>query len=232
MTYSRSRHHRSPSAGTTAGRDSACGVNNAKPLLVSRLRSGEEAAFEAIVTEQQATLIRTAMRYVANRETAEEVVQETWVSVILGLNRFEGRSSLHAWILAILIHKAKDRGVRDKRQKPFSHFKYEDEEHCGAIGPSRFRQGRNWFWHAGFPSRLSDDRTPERLLAAKQAVTCLQQAIEALPTLLKDVLILRDAYGVRTKEICRILNISEENFYVRLHRARERVRTAVEKALG
>lgn len=209
-----------------------CGVINAEPLLVSRLQSGEEAAFEAIVTEQQATLIRMAMHYVANREAAEEVVQETWVSVILGLSRFEGRSSLHAWIRAILIHKAKDRGVRDKRQRPFSHVTHEDDEHCGTIGPSRLRHGRNWFWHSGFPLALSDHRTPERVLAAKQAVTCLHQAIEALPTLLKDVLILRDTHGARTKEICRILNISEENFYVRLHRARERVRTAVEKALG
>ncbi len=114
-----------------------------EPQLVSRLRSGEEEAFEAIVTEQHAGLIRIAMRYVANRETAEEVVQETWVAMIQGLNRFESRSSRQAWIRAILIHKAKDRGVRDKRQIPFSNFEYEDTEHRGAISRSRVRQGRN-----------------------------------------------------------------------------------------
>lgn len=200
--------------------------------LVSKLRSHDEEAFEAVVAQQHPGLIGMAMRYVANKETAEEVVQETWVAVIQGLNRFEGRSSLHAWICAILIHKAKDRGVREKRQIPFSDFECKADEHRDAIDPSHLRQGRNWFRRSGFPSTLSDDQTPEQVLVSKQAVTSLQQAIDALPTLLKEVLILRDVYGGQTKEVCQMLKISEANLYVRLHRAPERLRMAVETALG
>lgn len=227
-TYIKSSHH---VGRMSTGARTCCKVE-ANGRLVSKLRSRDEEAFEAVVAQQHPGLIGMAMRYVANKETAEEVVQETWVAVIQGLNRFEGRSSLRAWICAILVHKAKDRGVREKRQIPFSDFECKADEHRDAIDPSHFRQGRNWFRHSGFPSTLSDDRTPEQLLVSKQAVTCLQQAIEALPTLLKEVLILRDAHGGQTKEVCQMLKISEANLYVRLHRARERLRMAVETALG
>ncbi len=84
------------------------GLMNDEEQLLSQLRAGEEEAFAAVVTHHQETLIRMALRYVANRATAEEVVQETWMAVMSGLNRFEGRSSLYAWICAILIHKVKD----------------------------------------------------------------------------------------------------------------------------
>jgi len=172
------------------------------------------------------------MRHVANRATAEEVVQETWIAVMNGLSRFEGRSSLYAWICAILIHKAKDRGVRDKRQVCFSDFEFEDESHNGAVDASRFRSSRAWVGHSALSLNLWDDRTPEKLLASNQTGVCMQQAIEALPTPLKEALILRDIYGVNTKDACKRLNISETNLYVRVHRAREQVRMAVESALG
>ncbi len=200
----------------------------AEDTLISRLRPGEEWAFDELVTQQHGSLIRMAMGYVANRETAEEVVQETWMAVMNGLSRFEGRSSLHSWICAILIHKAKDRGVREKRQATFSDFELKGEGQNGAIDPSPFRQNREWAGYSVFPLQLRDDRTPEKLLASKQTIACMQQAIEALPTLLKEVLILRDAHGVQTNEVCKRLNISETNLYVRLHRARERVRVAME----
>jgi RNA polymerase sigma-70 factor (ECF subfamily) len=200
--------------------------------LVSQLRSGKEEAFQAVVAEQHGALIRSAMRYVANKETAEEVVQETWVAVIQGLNRFEERSSLRAWIYAILIHKAKDRGMREKRQMTFSDFERDHDDHRDAIDSFHFRQRENWFGFSAFPSNFKDDRTPEQLLAAKQAVACLQRAIEVLPTGLKDVLILRDVQGVQTEEVCKKLNISETNLYVRLYRARAKVRITVEAVLG
>lgn len=200
-------------------------------VLVSQLRSGEEEAFKTLVTEQHAALIRMAMRYVANKETAEEVVQETWVAVIQGVKRFEGRSSLRAWICAILVHEAKDRGIQEKRQRPFSDFECKYRGHSDGADPSWLRSSSGWHESWASSPHFLDDRTPERLLAARQAVAYPQRAIEILPTAQKKVLVLRDVCGVRTKEVCQQLNISEANLHVRLHRARERVRMAVETAL-
>ena len=205
---------------------------NDEDRLVSQLRAGEEEAFEAVVTHYQETLIRMAIRYVANRATAEEVVQETWMAVMSGLNRFEGRSSLHAWICAILIHKAKDRGIREKRQKVFSDFEWETDTRSGEPDLSRFKPHGEGAWPAAFSQHLWDDRTPEKLLASRQASACMWQAIKTLPPLQKEVLMLRDVRGIHTKEVCQQLKISETNFYVRLHRARERVKVAVEAVLG
>ena len=173
-----------------------------------------------------------AMGYVADREVAEEVVQDTWMAVIESLNRFEGRSSLRTWICGILIHKAKDRGVREKRHTTFSAFESYDDDNDEGVDPSRFQQNGEWAGHWAFPPQPWDDRTPEKLLASQQAVDAMQRAIEALPATLKDVLILRDVEGVEAKEVCEMLKITETNLYVRLHRARERVRAAVETALG
>ena len=200
--------------------------------LVARLRAGEEDAVTTVVTRYQESLIRLAMRHVANRATAEEVVQETWIAVMSGLNRFEGRSSLYGWIRAILFHKAKDRGIREKRQKVFSDFESETETGNGDSDPARFRRQREKAWLGSASQQLWDNRTPEHLLASRQAIACLWRAIERLPTYQKDVLILRDVQGVHIQEVCQQLKISESNFYVRLHRARERVKGAVLAAMG
>lgn len=204
---------------------------NNEDRLVSQLRAGEEEAFSAVVTHYQETLIRMALRYVANRATAEEVVQETWMALMSGLNRFEGRSSLYAWLCAILIHKAKDRGIREKRQKVFSDFEWETETWSGEPDLTRLRPRGERARSAAFSQHLRDDRTPEKLLESRQATACMWHAIETLPTLQKEVLTLRDVHGRHTKEVCRQLKISETNFYVRLHRARERVKVAVKAAL-
>jgi RNA polymerase sigma-70 factor (ECF subfamily) len=205
---------------------------NDEDRLVSQLRAGEEDAFEAVVTHHQDTLIRIAMRYVANRATAEEVVQETWIAVMSGLGQFESRSSLHTWICAILIHKAKDRGIRENRQRTFSDYELETANWSGEPDPSRLRLRRAWSWPAAFSQQFWDDRTPEKLLASRQTTACMWHAIETLPTHQKEVLILRDVRGIQTKDVCQQLKISETNFYVRLHRARERVKVAVEAALA
>lgn len=212
--------------------NSVSGLMNDEDRLVSQLRAGEEEAFAAVVTHHQETLIRMAMRYVANRATAEDIVQETWIAVMNGLNRFEGRSSLYAWICAILIHKAKDRGIREKRQKVFSSFELETDHRRGEPDPSRCRRQGEEAWRASCSRQCWDDRTPEQLLVSQQTTACMWHAIETLPTLQKEVLMLRDVHGIQTKEVCQQLKISETNFYVRLHRARERVKVAVETALG
>ncbi len=216
-------HEVSPAKGT--------GLSKEDTKLIARLQQGDEQAFDELVNKHHSALIRVALGHVADREVAEEVVQDTWIAVIEGLNRFEGRSSLRTWIFGILIHKAKDRGVREKRHTTFSAFESFDEDD-EAVDPSRFQQSGAWAGHWAFPPQPWDDQTPEKLLSSQQAVNAMNQAIEALPANLKEVLILRDVEGVEAKEVCEILKITETNLYVRLHRARERVRQAVEKVLG
>jgi RNA polymerase sigma-70 factor, ECF subfamily len=230
ITYTESIGH-SPSVGQKSQEIKSSGLTKAEDTLIARLRRGDEGAFDELVNQHHGTLIRMAMGYVADREVAEEVVQDTWMAVIQSLNQFKGRSSLRTWICGILIHKAKDRGVREKRHTTFSAFESYDDDNDEAVDPSRFQQAGEWAGHWAFPPQPWDDQTPEKLLASKQAVNCMQRAIEALPATLKEVLILRDVEGVEAKEVCELLKITETNLYVRLHRARERVRVAVETYL-
>ncbi len=199
--------------------------------LIARLRNGDAGAFDALVGKHHGALIRMALGHVADREAAEEVVQDTWMAVIEGLARFEGRSSLRTWIFGILIHKAKDRGVREKRHMTFSDFESYSDDNDEAVDPSRFHRSGEWTGHWAFPPQPWDEQTPEKLLASRQASNAMNKAIESLPQTLKDVLILRDVEGVESKEVCELLKITETNLYVRLHRARERVRRAVETYL-
>lgn len=197
---------------------------SAEDRLLVRLRLREEQAFDELVTQQHNLLIRIAMRYVASRDVAEEVVQETWIAVLTSIERFEGRSSLRAWICGILIHKAKDRGVREKRYTPFADFELNGDHHGDVLDSFHFQSYGDCAGDWSFSRPLFDDRTPEKLLLSKQAVHCIRRAMDALPLNLKEVLILRDVDGLETNEVCTRLNISDTNFYVRLHRARERVR--------
>lgn len=228
-------YHESPGQFFLAGESTAVSVgmppSQAERTILVRLRAGDEGAFDELVNKYYGALIRMALGHVADREVAEEVVQDTWIAVIEGLSRFEGRSSLRTWIFGILIHKAKDRGVREKRHTTFSAFESYEDDHDEAIDPSRFQQSGEWAGHWAFPPQPWDDRTPETLLASQQVVTAMQQAMDALPVTLKEVLVLRDVEGMESKEICELLKITETNLYVRLHRARERVRQAVEQYL-
>ena len=221
----------SPSISRWSQAATSSGLGKGENALLARLKRGDEGAFDELVNQHHSALIRMAMGYVADREVAEEVVQDTWMAVIESLNRFEGRSSLRTWICGILIHKAKDRGVREKRHTTFSAFESYDDDNDEAVDPSRFQQSGEWAGHWAFPPQPWDDQTPEKLLASQQAVNAMQRAIEALPATLKEVLILRDVEGVDVKEVCEMLKITETNLYVRLHRARERVRAAVETYL-
>ena len=230
-TYSESLGHTSL-LNRTFQAPQPSGLAKGEDTLLARLRRGDEGAFDELVNRHHGALIRMAMGYVADREAAEEVVQDTWMAVIESLNRFEGRSSLRTWIFGILIHKAKDRGVREKRHTTFSDFESFDDDNEEAVDPARFHQSGEWAGHWAFPPQPWDDQNPEKLLASQQAVDAMKEAIESLPRNLKDVLTLRDVEGVDAREVCEILKITETNLYVRLHRARERVRKAVETALG
>ena len=192
--------------------------------LVEKLRNGDEAAFAALLDRHHRSLMRAALAYVADQSVAEEVVQETWLAVLKGLHQFEGRSSLKTWIFKILTNKAKTRGVRESRHISVSPLDLNEEDDEPAVAPTQFRSTGHWtdYWDA-YPAPWHED-TPEKHLLTKEGATHLQQAIDGLPANLQQVLIMRDVEGLSSTEVCDILQISESNQRVLLHRARSRVR--------
>src|SRR2546428_233417 len=199
---------------------------------LDQLRSGDEAAFVSLVNRHHNSLLRLAMAYVSDRSIAEEVVQETWIGVLEGLERFEGRSSLKTWIFRILTNKAKTRGIRESRHVCFSPLgSTDDGSDEPAVDPTRFRTTGHWagYW-ASYPQPW-DENTPQKLLLSKEGTTFLEQAIEALPPKLRQIIVMRDVEGLSSEEACNILGISETNQRVLLHRARSRVRKTLEKYL-
>ena len=199
--------------------------------LVDRLRQGDEAAFASLVDRHHNGLLRLAMAYVSDRSIAEEVVQETWIGVLEGLDRFAGRSSLKTWIFRILTNKAKTRGVRESRHISFSPLAADDGSDEPAVDPSQFQTtGHTGYW-SSYPQPW-DDNTPEKLLLSKEGAMFLEQGIEALPLKLRQILVIRDVEGLSSEEACNVLGISETNQRVLLHRARSRVRKALEKSLA
>ena len=200
--------------------------------LLERLRQGDEAAFASLVDRHHGALIRLAMAYVSDHSIAEEVVQETWIGVLEGLDRFEGRSSLKTWIFRILTNKAKTRGVRESRHVSFSPLAASQENpEEPAVDPTRFQTTGHWagYW-VSYPQPW-DENTPEKLLLSQEGTTFLEQAIEALPPKLRQIIVMRDVEGLSSEEACNILGISETNQRVLLHRARSRVRKTLEKYL-
>ena len=202
------------------GRDATAGEAG----LLARLRAGDEAAFEGLVARHYATMIAVAMTYVKGRATAEEVVQETWLGVIQGLDRFEGRSSLKTWILSILVHKAKSRGVREARSVPFASLGPDEP----AVAPERFRdRGESYpgHWRA-FPRDWS--ASAASAVQDRETLRVVMGAIAALPPAQQTVIRMRDVEGFSPEEVCAALDVSEGNQRVLLHRARSRVRAALE----
>jgi RNA polymerase sigma-70 factor (ECF subfamily) len=167
------------------------------------------------------------MTFVSDRATAEDVVQDTWLGVMRGLDTFEGRSALNTWIFRILTNRAKSRAVRDARSIPFSSLESHDHEEESAVDPALFQPNGTW---ADPPRRWNHD-TPERLLMRREAVQQLQGAIEELPANQRVVVILRDIEGLDADEVCNILEISETNQRVLLHRARSKLRRALEESV-
>ncbi len=197
--------------------------------LVERLRSGDEQVFTDLVNRYHGSLVRLASMHVSDRSIAEEVVQDTWMAVLEGLDRFEGRSSLKTWIFSILTNKAKTRGVRESRSIPASALmRDEDEADEPAVDPSWWQRSGHWkdYW-TNYPQSW-DEGTPEKALLDKEGATLLTEAIGALPPRLKQIIVLRDIEGLEAEEVCAILAVSDANQRVLLHRARARVRTMLE----
>ncbi len=196
--------------------------------LLAALRAGDEGAFVMLVEQYHGSMLRLARAYVPTHEVAEEVVQETWLAVLEALDRFEARSSLKTWIFRILTTRAKTRGVREKRESVPPSINAENDPNQSAVDPSRFMTTGRFAGHWAVLPRAWEEDTPERLLLSKESRAAIERAIGALPETQRRVVILHDVEGLSPTEICNVLEISETNQRVLLHRGRSKVRRALE----
>jgi len=186
--------------------------------LVEGLRNGDEAAFRAVMREYGSAMLRVAQMYVSSRAVAEEVVQEAWLGVLKGIGRFEGRSSLKTWLFRIVANTAKTRGVREARSIPFSALG-DDED---AVDPDRFLGPEE-----RFPGHWA--QPPEGRVLGDEAMQVIERAIERLPPAQRTVITLRELHGLSAEEVRNALDLTETNQRVLLHRARAKVRSALEE---
>ncbi len=193
--------------------------------LIEGLRQGSEAAFEALITRYHGALLRVARVFVRDHAVAEEVAQETWVAVLDGLGSFEGRSSLRTWLFSILSNRARTRAVREKRSIPFSALDGPESGEEPAVESTRFTAEGMW---AVPPATWGAD-SPEEQLLRQETMNVLQAALAELPPQQLAVATLRDVEGLNSADVCHVLQVSEANQRVLLHRARSRLRAALER---
>jgi RNA polymerase sigma-70 factor, ECF subfamily len=186
--------------------------------LVEGLRAGDETAFKEVMRLYGAAMLRVAQMYVSSRAVAEDVVGDAWVGVLRGIDRFEGRSSLKTWLFRIVANTAKTRGMREARSVPFSALG--DDE--GAVDPDRF-----FGPDARFPGHWAVP--PEGRVLVDEALDVIERAIERLPPSQRTVITLRDIQGLSAEEVRNALDLTETNQRVLLHRARSKVRSALEE---
>ena len=199
--------------------------------VVEALRAGDEDAFAALVGEYGPAMLRIAQMYVSSRAVAEEVVQEAWLGVLSGIGRFEGRSSLKTWIFRILTNRAKTRGEREGRSLPFASLGGLDAHgEDTTVDADRFQGAGRFEGHwTSAPSRWSE--LPENALLGKEAIGIAQAAIDALPETQRTVITMRDIEGWSSEDVRNALGLTETNQRVLLHRARTKVRQALEPYL-
>ena len=196
--------------------------------LIAALRAGDERAFEGLVDRLHPSLVRIARLYVSSDAVAQEVAQETWLGVLDGLDRFEERSSLKTWIFRILANIAKTRGVREARSIPFSAGAGGDDDEA-SVDPDRFipadaeRAARHW----AIPPAAWSTEPDERLLAG-EVRELIFRTIDTLPPNQRAAIVLRDVEGWSSDEVRNELGVGETNQRVLLHRARSKVRQALE----
>ena len=196
--------------------------------LTERLRAGDESAFAELIDRYGSMMLRVAQMYVRDRATAEEVVQETWLAVLNGIDRFEERSSLKTWLFRILTNRAKTRGQREGRTVPFSSLAGAGEGDEPSVDPDRFLGPDSptpGAWAA--PPRA----WPQEKLLERETLGVIQMAIEDLPEAQREVIRLRDVEGWTPMEVSEALEITDGNQRVLLHRARSKVRAALEMYL-
>jgi RNA polymerase sigma-70 factor (ECF subfamily) len=194
--------------------------------LLDGLRAGEEAAFVELMREYGAGMLRVALMYVSSRAVAEEVVQEAWLGVLKGIRTFEGRSSLKTWLFRIVANTAKTRGVRESRSVPFSSLGGDAGDEP-TVDPERFLgSGERFPGHWAAPPQAW---RPESRLLSDEALRVIEHEIDRLPPAQRAVITMRDVQGFTSEEVCNALDLSETNQRVLLHRARARVRGALEE---
>jgi RNA polymerase sigma-70 factor (ECF subfamily) len=187
--------------------------------LVRRLRAGDEGAFVALVREHHAALVRLASAYVPNLAVAEEVVQEAWLGVVRGIDRFEGRSSLKTWLYTIVVNRARSAGVREHRETPI--------DLSGAAEPAeQFAADGHW----ANPPAAWTERVEDRLTAVA-LLDRVRECLHRLPDGQRQVVTLRDIDGLTPEETCKVLGITEANHRVLLHRGRARLRGLLDTEL-
>lgn len=193
--------------------------------FIRRLRERDLAAFRKLVERHHTGLVRLARVFCASRATAEEVVQEAWIVAFTRFDGYSGSGSLKAWLAGIVVNKAKTRAVRDRRVASFSELaRSESQDGKGGLDPNRFRSDGGW----ADPPAPWDTMTPERDVAGRQLIVHLQDMIDALPPMQRAALLLRDVEEQDPAEVCRMLEVSEGNLRVLLHRARTRLRAQLE----
>jgi RNA polymerase sigma-70 factor, ECF subfamily len=194
--------------------------------LVEGLRRGDESAFAELMRMYGAAMLRVARMYVSSRAVAEEVVQDAWVAVLNGITRFEGRSSLKTWLFRILTNTAKTRGQRESRVVPFSALGGAEEE--AAVDPDRF-VGADGLFPGHWSAPPASWGSPEASLLDAEALAVVEREIKRLPPAQAAVITMRDVEGFTAEEVCNALEIGETNQRVLLHRARSKVRQALEE---
>ena len=198
--------------------------------LIEMLRNGNEDAFIFLIDRYRTTMLRLAMIYVPEHAVAEEVVHEAWLGVLQGLNRFDGRSSLKTWIFRILTNCAKTRALRERHSVPFSSLSdLEVNFDEPTVDPDRFLPSDSQLpgqW-ASLPAAW--DEIPEKRLLSKETYACIMSATDALPPSQRTVITLHDIEGWASEDICNVLGITDKNQRVLLHRARSKVRRALEQ---
>jgi RNA polymerase sigma-70 factor, ECF subfamily len=182
--------------------------------LVQRLRTGDERAFAELVDAYDGRMRRLARTFVRSDAVADDVVGETWLAVVRGIDRFEGRSSLRTWLFRILVNRARTRAVREARSLPFSSLGPDDEDGGPAVDPDAFRDG-GW---------VTPPAEPDAEVLAGELRGRLADIVDTLPERERTVILLRDVAGLDGPEVAEALGISEGNQRVILHRARSKVR--------
>jgi RNA polymerase sigma-70 factor (ECF subfamily) len=203
-------------------------------VLVEALRGGDEAAFITLVERYQSSLIRLALLYVRDRAAAEDVVQETWLAVVRGIERFECRATLKTWLFRILVNRARTRAARDAHSVPLATLVGVDAELFSepAVPPARFRPADDPQWPGHWLVAPSVDDLPEERLLADELLQRVRAAVAELPPTQQAVVTLRDIDGLSSAEVCHLLDLTEANQRVLLHRGRSRVRAALEEYLS
>jgi RNA polymerase sigma-70 factor, ECF subfamily len=219
-------------SGSIGTPSSEVSLSAEEEILVEALLAGDESAFMSLVDRYGPVMLRLARSYVGSSAVADEVVQEAWLSVIRSLPRFQGRSSLKTWILRILKNIASRRAAQERRAVPFSALEeLENESGKPSMEPERFLDpGNRWAGHwSSAPRRFGD--LPEEKLLSRTALAIVESEMLALPPNQRAVIELRDVEGWEAREVCELLEISEANQRVLLHRARSKVRLALERHL-